>query len=327
MPYARLVDAKGSRRKNRHRTDAGGRIGSAGKGEVKHGNNKSLKRIAMKSNILLTIFILNVFLFSGFNINHNDLYSLPDILEQENVKLKRISRSWRSNIWIIITEYEYDSLERISKVSTPKYDVYTKKGKIIGVIDYQIYFYNAENQLEKIKHYGSIPFHGDKLAKEATYKYLYDKDGNKLKEVREYIPAKDTIYYWVNDRKIGYSQNITDSTLYFYDENNRLKRKEVYQGEYGPFVGKLIYSFEYEYEYDNQGNLVEETCYSGKVKAFKHFYQNGLKVKTENFWGKNEIKTETTLFYNKKGNLIYLKSRELSNTSSQMSFDLKYEYY
>jgi len=292
-------------------------------GNIDRVNNK---RIAMKANILLIFFILSVFLFSGFNINHHNLDSLPDISEQENVKLKRISRGWGSDIWFIITEYEYDSLERISKVSNPKYDVYTEEGKIVGVNDYQIYFYNDENQLEKIKHYGSIPFGGDKLAEEATYQYSYDKDGNKLKEVREYIPTKDTIYYWVNDKKTGYSQNITDSTLYFYDENNRLKREEIYHGEYGPFVGKLIYSFEYEYEYDNQGKLVAETCYSGESKTFKHIYQNGLKVKSEYFWGNNEIKTERKYFYDDKGNLIYLKSAELSMMSSQMSFDLKYEY-
>ena len=286
----------------------------------------------MKTNLLLTLSLLIVPLLSGLNTNHNDLDLLPDIFEQKNAKLKRISRSWAgSKIWHITTEYEYDNLGRISKVSTPKYDVYTGKGKIIGVIDYKIYFYHAQNQLKEIKHYGSIGFHGDKLAKEATYKYSYDKYGNKLKEVCEYIPAKDTLYYYdINDRKVGYSQNITDSTLYFYDEKNRLKRQEIYQGEYGPFVGKLIYSFEYEYEYDNQGKLVAETVYNSgesKTKNHKNIYQKELKVKTEIFWGKNEIKTEITLSYDKKDNLIYLKSRELSSWSSQGSFDLKYEYY
>ena len=142
----------------------------------------------------------------------------------------------------------------------------------------------------------------------------------------EYIMAKDTVYYFVNDRKTGYSQNITDSTLYFYDDNNRLKRQEIYQGEHGPFVGKLQYSFEYEYEYDDQGKLVAEICYSGKSRQFRHIYQNGLKVKTEDYWGNNDIRSEIKYFYDKKDNMIYLRSREISRFSSFGPFDLKFEY-
>lgn len=249
------------------------------------------------------------------------------VMEQESTKLKQISRSWTgSKIWHVITEYEYDSLGRISKVSTPKYDVYTGEGKITGAVNYKIYFYNADNQLEEIKNYGSITCQGYKLAKEATYKYSYDKNGNKLKEVSEYIMA-DSIYYWVGDNKIGYSQNIIDSTLYFYDDKNRLIREEKYEGEHGPFVGKLMYTHDYEYEYDDQGKLVAETCYSGEWKRFKHIFEKGLKVKTENFRGQSKnISNETHYFYDEKGNRIYLESREMSSFSSLLPFDLKYEY-
>ena len=140
---------------------------------------------------------------------------------------------------------------------------------------------------------------------------------------------KDSIYYWVNDIKKGYSQNITDSTLYIYDENNRLKRQEIYQGEHGPFVGKLIDSYGYEYEFDNQGQLVVETCYySGETRLFKHFYQKGLKVKTEDFGGLSDrVSSEIKYFYDEKDNLIYLESREISTMTSFGPFDLKYEYY
>ena len=260
--------------------------------------------------------------YSTINTPKKDLDSISDILKQGNTKLKQIL--WRregSKIWYITVGYEYDSLGRISKVSNPKYDVYTKEGKIIGLLDYEIYFYNAKNQLEEIKHYGSITCQGDKSAKEATYKYSYDKDGNKIKEVREYIMEKDSIYYWVDDRKIGYSQIITDSILNFYDDNGRLKRQERYEGEHGPFVGKLT-SFS-EYEYDLQGKLVAETAYSGK-SITKHIYQKELMVKTEHYWS-NEMAYHIKLFYNKKGNLIYLEFRTGSRRMFP-SFDLKYEY-
>ena len=265
---------------------------------------------------------------------------ISDVFEQENTKLKRISKSWAgSNIWHITTEYEYDSLGRISKVSTPKYDEYTEKGEIIGLFNYRIYFYNSENQLETINHYGSfrdyLHWFSENEAtfqelseNEVTCKYSYDKYRNKLKEVCRYISATDSFCYVVNGRLTRYYQkDRADSTLYFYDENNRIKREEKYLSVHGHSGGEPQTIFEYKYEYDNQGKLVTETCYSGGSRIFKHIYQNGLKVKTETYWGNNEIRNETKYFYDEKDNLIYLESREISRLSSFAPFDLKFEYY
>jgi len=189
-------------------------------------------------------------------------------------------------------------------------------GNINGVISYDIYTYNEKSQLEKIMYYNANIYEG--FINLRTYTYSYDKNGNKIKEVIEYPQLT--------------SQTQTDSTLYYYD-NNRLKREDKYEdGYFGsePWRSELITYI--EYEYDNQGQLVKETNYSGMnntpIQFRVHSYQDGLNVKTEIFNNSNDQKIrEIRRYYDENGNLIYLESQELSIFSSALSYISKYEYY
>ena len=89
-----------------------------------------------------------------------------------------------------------------------------------------------------------------------------------------------------------------DSILYFY-EKDRLIRENKYDRRIF-YVGGIAYTglityIEYEYEYDNQGNLVKDPNYSGPdnnpYRFSIHGYQNGLNVKTEIFNYSNNQKT------------------------------------
>ena len=151
--------------------------------------------------------------------------------------------------------------------------------------------------------------------------YSYDKNGNKMKEVIEYPQLT--------------FQPRTDSTLYYY-KNNRLMRENKYEdGYFGrePWRSELIAYI--EYEYDNQGQLVKESNYSGidntLLRYSIHSYQNGLNVKSETFVfynviGKTKLR-EIRRYFDELDNLIYLESQELSGLSSSLSYISKYEYY
>ena len=262
------------------------------------------KNGARQANRLMILFILNVFLLSGCGKsemdNNSDIddyitvthdYRVQDVLYAKGSKLKQISKKYGGETWYLDSEYEYDDLGRISKISHPMYD----NGSIIGVIDYEDYVYNDKNQLEEIIYYNN----------NLSYKYSYDSDGNKIKEV-------------ISSAEPG-------STLYYYN-NNRLTREEQY-------IRNIFIAYT-EYEYDAHGNLFKETAYSGTdnilLRYSVHSYQDGLNVKTSvfiyyNVIGKTPLR-EILRYYDENDNLIYVQSNELSILSSYMSYFSKYEY-
>jgi hypothetical protein len=258
--------------------------------------------------------------------NNSDMldYRVNDVLYAKESKLKNISyvesvKSMKGGI--IITQYDYDERGRISKVSQPMYKDGTpilENGTIIGLFSYSDYVYNDNGLLEKIVYYHSNLYEG--FINLQTSAYSYDKDENKRREVIVY------------PRALPFR---TDSTLYYYD-NSRLKREDKYEdGYFGsePWRSELITYI--EYEYDNQGQLVKESNYSGTdntlLRYSIHSYQNGLNVKTETFIyynviGKTKLR-EIRRYYDENDNLIYLESEELSPLSSTMGYVAKYEYY
>ena len=288
-------------------------------------------RINIRSLVAIAICLASTLMFSGCEkYLINDQNSVVDSPFSENAKLKRISSTYLGysdkelsykqyvtnpkTVWYVSTEYEYDNFGRISKISRPMYD----NGNINGVISYDIYTYNDKSQLEKIMYYNANLYEG--FINLQTYTYLYDKDGNKQKEIIMY-PGALPIQ--------------TDSTLYYY-ENNRLMREDKYEdGYFGrePWRSELVIYI--VYEYDNQGQLVKATTYSGTdntpIQYSVYSYQNGLNVKTEVFVSYNNIgKTklrELRYYYDGNGNLIYIESQELSVFSSALSYISKYEYY
>ena len=283
-------------------------------------------RLNMRSVVAIAICLAGMAMFSSCEKNEMDSnsvihdYMVHDVLYAKGSKLKHISyvESVKSKKGgSIITQYEYDEQGRISKVSQPRYENGTpifENGTIVGLFSYSDYIYNNEGLLDKIIYYHSNTAGFLNLA---TYTYSYDKDGNKQKEVIVYPRA---------------SPFRMDSTLYYYD-NNRLKREDKYEdGYFGtePWRSELITYI--KYEYDNQGNLVKETNYSGTDNTpgqFSiHSYQNGLNVKTEIFNNNKDRKIrEIRRYYDRNDNLIYLESEELSIISSSTSYVNKYEYY
>ena len=282
-----------------------------------------------KNLFTVMIFVFSLILISceknemdGNSVIHD--YRVQNISYAKGSKLKNISyvesvKSMKGGI--IIFQYEYDERGRISKVSQPMYKDGTslfENGTIAGLYSYSDYVYNNEGLLEKIIYYHSNLYEG--FINLHTSTYSYDKNGNKLKEVIVY------------PRALPFR---TDSTLYYYD-NNRLKRENKYaDGYFGrePWRSELIAYI--KYEYDNQGQLVKESNYSGIDNTLLsysiHSYQNGLNVKTEvfiyyNVIGKTPLR-EIRRFYDKNDNLIFLESNELSLLSSTMGYVAKYEYY
>ena len=268
--------------------------------------------------VILSYFILATVLLSGCRSDtdvwqDDNTYVVSDVLYPENAKLKQELSKHGGDIWYVVTDYEYDNLGRISKVSRPMYE----DGKITGLYSYSIYAYNAKSQLEKITYFHSNLNVG--FLNLETYTHSYDNNGNKLKTLIEYPQI-----------------NRTDSILYFYDKNRLVRENKYDSGIFyngsTAYTGLVSYTV---YEYDNQGHLVKETNYSGidntPLGYSTHSYQNGLNVKTETFTYYNMI-GETKLrevkrFYDTNRNLIYFESKELSMLSSMSSYEIKYEYY
>ena len=272
-----------------------------------------------KSLFVIMIFIFPLLLVSCGKSEMNDDFVIHDyrvqnVLYAKGSKLKHVSNRYGGETWYPQSEYEYDNLGRMIKVTHPMYD----NGKIIGDIGYETYVYNAKNQLEKILYYNANLYAG--FLNLQTHIYSYDNNGNKLKTLIEYPVI-----------------NETDSILYFY-EGNRLMRENKYSygtffdGDNNAYTGLSSYT---KYEYDNQGDLVKEANYSrvnDTLLGFSvHSYQDGLNVQTDDFVyynviGKTKLR-EIRRFYDKNDNLIYLESQELSILSSTMGYAAKYEYY
>ena len=283
----------------------------------------------IKNLLAVMMFVFHLILLSCEKNEMDDNsvihdYRVQNILYAEGSKLKNISyvesiKSTKGGI--IVTQYEYDGQGRISKESQPMYENGTpmiQNGTIVGLCSYSDYVYNNEGLLETITNYNSNLYEG--FINLQTSTYLYDKDGNKRKEVV------------VHPRTLPFR---IDSTLYYF-ENNRLKRKDEYSdGYHGKEVWNSKLVIYIEYEYDNQGKLVKETTYSADddtpLSFSVHSYQNGVNIKTEVFIYYNVI-GETKLreirrYYDMNDNLIYLESEELSPFSSTMSSVTIYQYY
>ena len=99
----------------------------------------------------IVFVIISFGLFLGFQ-KENDISQINNY--QENAKLRRVllySSISSDKPLSVSLEYEYDSLDRVFKVSTPRYE----NGEIIGTIKYDIYEYNLDGQLTKISNFNA----------------------------------------------------------------------------------------------------------------------------------------------------------------------------
>lgn len=237
---------------------------------------------------------------------HKQNDSFENIINQNGAKLKRVllySSIASKDPISIVAEYEYDEKDRISKISSPMYH----DGKITGTIKYDLYEYNSQEQLFKIKNFNANVNSPTGFINLMNYIYTYSDDGKKTKEKIEY-PQIGSFEY----------------ALYKYDKG-KLTKIEKYDNS--DKLESYIIN-----EYNNSGNMVKESSFGEDNHLFSctvHTYKNGLNVQSDVFAGP-DMKThvrEIFRTYDGNNNLIILESNELSLFSSMMSHVLKYEYF
>jgi len=234
----------------------------------------------------------------------------PSCSYPENAKLKRVvicayvesecPTKECDDIIKIEEEYEYDSKGRLKKVMlSPKYE----DGVLTNPIEYYLYEYNSKSQLVKIECYSKT---GDGYWHDKNHIYTYSDDGKMIKESIEIT-------------EVGNQYKV-----YKY-ANNRLTRIEHYE----------LNSDELEFyilrEYDDSGNLINETAFDKDDEPFNYFQRNvfedGVIVPSYyKIWGYTKLGDEFTKTYDENNNLILVETNYGSG-SSQINKKLKYEYY
>ena len=196
----------------------------------------------------------------------------------------------------IESEYEYDSLGRISRVNHPLYN-----GVRNGSREYEIYQYDAEGRLHEISNY-------NQNAEPVWIRlYTYSPDGRLYKISTGY----------------SYSEN-SEYSIYFYEADRLVKTEN-----YGDDNSLANYTLN---EYNNQGELTKESDYSpgNQLQVYTlHSYSDSLQILSEIYTTFPEVfkirRIERT--FDRNGNLEILLSKELAPWSSRMSYKLKYEYF
>ena len=109
----------------------------------------------------------------------------------------------------IVDEYEYDSLNRVYKVSSPMYE----DGKIVGTIKYDLYEYNAQGQLAKVSTFNASLNSPSGFANLKNYIYSYSKSGLKNKELIEYpaISSFEYTLYTYSGKKLTKAEKYGDN--------------------------------------------------------------------------------------------------------------------
>lgn len=243
-------------------------------------------------------FIIILSCEKGNDIKKNESYA-------ENARLKRIllySTVDSDKPISIVDEYEYDSLNRVKKVSSPMYE----DGEIVETIKYDSYEYNSNGQLERISNYNANINSPTGFINLKNYIYSYSDDDLKVKELIEY-PQINSFEY----------------SLYKYS-GTQLIKVEKYDN-----TDKLEAYI--KYEYNNLGELIKEISYSAddvEISVTTNTYVNGLNTLSEVYSRNQENKIrEMNKTYDSNGNLIMIESNELMPYSSLMSHVLRYEYY
>ena len=254
---------------------------------------------AMKNRLIICCICSLILLF-GCDENLSD-----EITPSGNTKLKRVllygSVDDEKPI-AIVKEYEYDSLDRISRVSSPMYE----DGEIVGTISHDLYEYNSAGQLIEKSNYNANSNAPSGFIHLRNYTYTYGSNGKVEKETISYPQIGSADFY-----------------LYFYD-GNKLIRIEKY--ERGSELERFV-----SYEYDNGGKLVKETSFNKDNEQYgytEHFYTNGLNTESKVYGARDMVLLrEIYRTYDDHNNLIILDSNEIAGFSSMMSHVLKYEYY
>ncbi len=228
-----------------------------------------------------------------------------------NARLKRILQYDSIGATVplrILEQYEYDELDRISRVSVPK-AIDTNLDS--NLYSYDLYEYNSTNQLIKKANYNANIYSPTGYVNLRNHIYTYSNEGKLTKETIEY-PLIGSFSY----------------LLYFYSKD-RLAKTEEYTMDTDELESYI------EYEYDKCGRLIKETMVSVSYPDFiyytEHSYLNGLNVRSDVYAGKSaaivDHITEMLKTYDMGNNLIINEINELQSFSTQPSRVIRYEYY
>ena len=223
-------------------------------------------------------------------------YRVKDVLYPKDSKLKCVYQVF-SNYKQLYDTYTYDNLGRISRVD---WDYESWKY-------YDIYLYNAKEQLEKISRYEAYLDNLPDLCQ--TVSFSYDQKGDKIKELIEW---KD-----IN------SQMQTRYYLYLYN-GKKLTKMETYEND-----RKQSYRV---YEYKNDILMKEKFFVPGEKDYLttEHFYDQNLLVYSITY---NKNPTSGFLhderkYYDQNDNLIKTVDNipGLSSMAGATSFHVTWQY-
>lgn len=197
-------------------------------------------------------------------------------------------------------EYEYNTQDRIKKVMLrPRYE----NGVLTKMLEYHLYEYNSNGQLEKIESYsaGSEEYWHDK-----SHIYTYSVDGKMIKESIEIT-------------EVGNRYKLFKYT------NNRLTRIEHYELDSDELEFYILL------EYDDSGNLINEVAFDKDDEPYSYFqrnvFENGVIIPSYlKIWGYTKHDSSFIKTYDENNNLVLVETNYLPG-SSQLNKKLKYEYY
>jgi hypothetical protein len=223
---------------------------------------------------------------------------------ESNARLKRTllyGNVEATNPIAIVDEYEYDILNRISKVSSPLY----QDGKIVGTGKYELYSYDAQGQLIEIAGFNANFNSPTGFIHLTNRRLFYGSNGLKEKEIMEYPQI-----------------NSAENSLFFYS-GNRLIKSEQYQAN-----GQLAEYTLFEYQ---GSKLIKERSFTptGELNRTTEYkpQKDGSEMEVV-YVGPSKVKArEVRKTYDANRNLLMLQSTELAAWSSAMSFVMRYEYF
>lgn len=164
------------------------------------------------------------------------------IYQYETDSLERVNvvKAFAGGKLIVLIKLEYDSVGNITKstIQTTGGNTYTNT-----------YTYNAKNELIDAKKYLIHDILNANFAPQHSIVYSYNNSGNLVQEVDIYEKAGGFI--------VGYYKNEMRETVYVYDKNGNLSRKEFRGYHNNPNVPN--YTSIDEYSYDKNGYIVKLT--------------------------------------------------------------------
>jgi len=218
-----------------------------------------------------------------------------------------------------VTKYEYDALERVTKVINPdnseRLYTYDKKSNLLSVTD------ELKNRTEygydKVGRLVSVT-----LPDKAKTTYSYDKGGN-LTRVTKADGSYLSYLYDNMDRVVKITDEAGKITLFSYDKNGNLIKKQNLKGNYIVFVydalnritKKIYYKWqdspEYtiNYTYDAAGNLVNIKSENTDIT---YTYNELNQITKES----NKNILDSVFAYNSKGMMLSESSSYLNKTFS-----------